>query len=321
VSDTGWHRTAHVVVVGDIVTDVVVRTAAEIAHGSDTAASIRMTGGGAAANTAAWLAHAGTTSTLIGRVGADAAGHARLAELEAAGVRCAVARDPVAPTGTIVVLVGPDGERSMLPDRGASALLTPEDVDAGVAAAVSATPTARHLHLSGYCLLDPSSRPAGLRALAAARAAGLTTSVDAASAAPLRATGPATFLGWITGTDLLLANAEEAAVLAGLAPDATESGDADAAAARTLLSTARTIVVKRGPRGALWCSPSELVSLKARPAVQSTPIDSTGAGDAFAAGLLAARLDGAEPTAALQAGIEFGALAIGTLGGRPERPS
>lgn len=298
--------TPRVLVIGDVATDVVVRPAGELADGSDTPAEIRITGGGAAANTAAWLASTGSPVTLVARIGDDAAGRERRAELAALGVSCAVAVDAGAPTGTIVVLVARDGERTMLADRGANLRLSPADVSIGLDAALAAEPAAKHLHLSGYALLDPATRPAGRHALAAARAAGLTVSVDVASASPLAAADPVAFLRWVDGIDLLLANGDEAAELTGVADPA--------AAAEKLLATAATVVVKRGPHGAVWCAPGVRVAAAAEPVEL---VDSTGAGDAFAAGLLAAWLRGAEPAMALRAGALLGARAAGVVGARP----
>jgi sugar/nucleoside kinase (ribokinase family) len=288
-----------VIVVGDIMTDVVAVHGGQLAVGSDTPARIRVGGGGSGANTAAWLAFAGAPVTLVGAVGADPAGEARVRELASAGVACAV---PVkeAATGAVVVLSG-GAERTMLADRGANLLLTPADVDAGAALA----PAARHLHLSGYALLDGASREAGRYALAAAAARGLTTSVDAASAAPLRGLP---FLAWVRGVDLLLANADEAATLVGPgAPDVL---------ARRLASGVAHAVVKCGPDGAVWASAhGPVVAVPAEPA---EVVDPTGAGDAFAAGLLAAWLAGAEPGEALRAGARLGARAVSAGGGRPD---
>src|SRR5258705_6652289 len=110
---------AEVLVVGDIVTDVVAVHSGQFAIGSDTAADIRVIGGGSAANTAAWLAFVDCPVSLVGVVGTDAAGEQRLSELRAAGVDCsAVRRSPDAPTGTVIVLAHAD-ERSFLNDRGA----------------------------------------------------------------------------------------------------------------------------------------------------------------------------------------------------------
>ncbi|MEU2662664.1 PfkB family carbohydrate kinase [Micromonospora sp. NPDC049060] len=291
-----------VLVVGDLITDVVAVLAGPVATGSDTPAAIRFSGGGQAANTAAWLAAQGVPVTLVGAVGDDDAGRDRVAELERAGVDCATRVCPDRATGTVIVLATA-GERSMITERGANLRLTPGDVDA----ALTATPDARHLHLSGYTLLDAESRPAGLRALAAARERGLTTSVDAASAAPLRRVGAAAFLSWVRGVDLLLVNADEATVLAG--------GLDPAAQGRALSASARRIVVKQGEAGAVWVDRDASVAVA--PARRVSVVDVTGAGDAFAAGLLAAWLDGAQPAVALGRAGDLGALAVSQIGARP----
>jgi ribokinase len=292
-----------ILVVGDLVTDVLVRHDGPVEPGSDTAARVTVTGGGQAANTATWLAHAGAAVTLVAAVGDDAAGRERVAELVGYGVRCAVRVHAGVATGSIVVLVTAD-ERTMLTDRGAAVLLDP----AGVTAAVRDAPDAVHLHLSGYALLDAQSRPGGLAALAAARDRGLTTSVDAASAAPLRrAEG---FPEWVRGTDVLLCNADEAVVLAG-------PGSAEEQAA-ALTGVARTVVVKRGADGAVWAGADGVVRSVAG---RRVPVkDPTGAGDAFAAGLLRAWCSGAGPDEALRAGTALGAAAVGRIGARPDAP-
>ncbi|MGX6602549.1 carbohydrate kinase family protein [Micromonosporaceae bacterium Da 78-11] len=289
------------IVVGDLVTDVLVVHGGPIEAGTDTAAAITVGGGGQAANTAAWLAHSGRTVTLISAVGDDPAGRERIAELTAAGVRCAVRAHAGAVTGSVVVLAGPD-DRTMITDRGACLLLDPADVTAAISAA-----GATHLHLSGYPLLHDGSRPAGLAALAAAAEQGLTTSVDAASAGPLRSVGAAAFLSWVRGTDLLLCNADEADVLAGTGSAAEQ--------AERLTAHVRNAVVKRGAAGATWVARDGLMRSVAPARVPMK--DPTGAGDAFAAGLLAAWCAGAEPAAALRAGARLGAAAVARIGARP----
>ncbi|AGZ45327.1 carbohydrate kinase family protein [Actinoplanes friuliensis] len=313
-----------VLVVGDLVTDVLVVHVGSLAVGSDTDARITVGGGGQAANTAAWLAQAeaqagagpdargqaedesgggeGGGVTLIAATGDDHAGRERIAELLAAGVRCAVRAHPGVPTGSVVVLSS-TGERTMITDRGAALLLDPADVTAAVKTAHDAS----HLHLSGYPLLHAGSRPGGLAALAAAAERGLTTSVDAASAEPLRQLGAEVFLDLVRGTDLLLCNADEAAVLAG-------AGTAEEQSAR-LARSARNVVVKLGADGAVWRGEDGLLRLIG--GVRVPVIDPTGAGDAFAAGLLRAWCSGAGPQAALEAGAALGAAAVQTLGARP----
>ncbi|WP_433296653.1 carbohydrate kinase family protein [Actinoplanes sp. CA-030573] len=290
-----------VVVVGDLVTDVLVAHDGPIQIGSDTAAAITVRGGGQAANTAAWLARAGRRVTLVAAVGDDPAGRERVAELSAAGVHCAVRAHAGAVTGSVVVLAGPE-ERTMVTDRGASLLLDPADVVAALRRA-----DATHLHLSGYPLLHEGSRPAGLAALAAASERGLTTSVDAASAAPLRSVGATAFLAWVRGADLLLCNADEAAVLAGPGEAAEQAG--------RLTAHVRNAVVKRGAAGSVWAGSD---GRRWHGTASRVPVkDPTGAGDAFAAGLLAAWCSGLGPEEALAAGAALGAEAVAQIGARP----
>jgi ribokinase len=286
-----------VLVVGDVATDVVAVVSGEPAPGSDRPATIRTRGGGAGANVAVHLARLGVPVVLAGCVGEDAAGRGLAAELRAAGVRTALRTVPGTTTGTIVSLVEPGGQRSMLADRGANLALRPDDVPA--------PGPGDHLHLSGYALLDPGPRPAALAALAAAAAAGCTVSVDPASTAPLRAYGTERWLADTAGATLLLPNAEEAALLTGC-PDPEE-------AARALAIRHPAVAVSLGADGALWAAEGEVVH---RPAHPARVLDTTGAGDAFAAAVLAAWLAGQPPTAALDAGLALAATVVARAGAR-----
>lgn len=292
-----------VVVVGPVMQDVLARPARPLATGTDTPATVVTTPGGAGANVAAWLAVTGTPATLLCRLGEDIPGDAVAESLTYLGVHVRARRDPWVRTGACVVLVGPDGERSMLPDAGANAALAPDDLPADVFAA------GRHLHLSGYVLLDPGSRGAGLHALALAREAGMTTSVDPASAAPLADTGPDTFLDMVDGVDLLLPNADEARVLSG-------QSETDQAA-QALGPRFGAVVCTLGSCGALWyAAGSPAVRVTAH---EARVVDTTGAGDAFTAGFLSAWLRTREPHHALTAGCGLAAQAVRTLGAQPHR--
>lgn len=286
-----------VLVVGDVNTDVVVVLAGEPAPGSDRPATISTRGGGAGANVAAHLARLGVGVTLAGCVGDDPAGAGLVAELTAAGVRSGLRVVADAATGTIVSLVEADGQRSMLADRGANLALRVEDV--------AAPPSGGHLHLSGYTLLDPRPRPAGLAALAAARAAGCTVSVDPASTGPLRAYGVDRWLADTAAATVLLPNADEARLLTGCA----DPGDA----ARALAVRHDVAAVSLGPDGALWASGTTVLH---RPAHAAGVVDTTGAGDAFTAGLLATWLRGGDPAAALDAGLRLAAQVVSRPGAR-----
>ncbi len=285
------------VVVGDLATDVVAVLSGEPAPGSDRPATIRSRGGGAGANVAVHLAALGVPVVLAGCVGDDAAGAALVAELTAAGVGLAVRTVPGAVSGTIVSLVEPGGQRSMLADRGANLDLRADDVP-------SPGPGG-HLHLSGYTLLDARPRAAGLAALAAARSAGCTVSLDPASTGPLRGYGVDRWLADTAGVDLLLPNADEARLLTGCADVAD--------AARALARRHAAVAVTLGAGGALWASGGELLHRPARPA---DVVDTTGAGDAFTAGLLSVWTAGGDPAAALDAGLERAAAVVGRPGAR-----
>ena len=285
-------------VIGDVMTDYIVRLEGPIAVGSDRRAAIARRPGGSAANQAAWLAHFGAGVDFVGRVGA--ADRQRESELlREAGVEPALAGDARLETGRLIALVDPDGERSFLTDRGANDGLVAADIpDALIDGAAI-------IHLSGYSFVAPSPRAAMIDVIA--RAVGRPIGVDPASAEFLREIGVGNFLAWTRGATMLFPNSDEAAVLA-----ETEDHEAQAAflAARYPL-----VVIKRGARGC------EAIEGERRWRVAAPParaLDSTGAGDAFVAGFLAARLKGEPIAACLQQAVTAGAAATEFIGARPE---
>jgi sugar/nucleoside kinase (ribokinase family) len=288
---------SRIVVVGDVMVDVVARLSGPLASASDAPAVIRLHGGGSAANTAAWLVAAGAEPVLIGRIGDDERGRRAREELRLAGVDARLAVDPELPTGTCIVLVAPEGERTMVPDAGANDALREQDlVD-------ELLEPGGHLHVAGYALLRQGSRQAARAAIERAAGAGMTVSVDPSSSALLSAE----FLDWAEGAGLVLPNAPEARAL---------TGEADPErAARALAERFGEVVVTLGADGALWTDGAELVRVPA-PLVEPV-VDSTGAGDAFAAGYLSARMGGADGKDALKAACALAARAVTTSGARP----
>jgi sugar/nucleoside kinase (ribokinase family) len=141
-------------------------------------------------------------------------------------------------------------------------------------------PLGRHLHVVGYALLRDGPRASALAAIERAREAGMTVSVDPSSWALLRP-------GAIPDVDLLLPNEREATLVDG------------------------EMVVKLGAQGARW---GDL----AVPAEPVEVVDTTGAGDAFAAGFLSARLEGAGRREALEAGCHVAARVVAQVGARPQ---
>lgn len=280
-----------VLVVGDLVDDVVVRPLTRVTRASDTNAEIRRSEGGSAANVAAWLGQLGTDVRFVGRAGLDGAKR-HAAALAAYGVDARISADPDLPTATLVALLDPDAERTMYVDRAANATLSEDDLPDDVLDGVT------WVHVTGYSLFDDRVRPAVLGLVERARARGCRWSVDPSSVAFLR--GCPDFLSWVVDADLLLPNEDEARQLTGLTPvEATAS-----------LPFAE-VVVKLGAEGALSSAGSRIAALPA------SVVDTTGAGDAFAAGFLRVRVEGGGTDEALASGAAAAARAVTKLGARP----
>nr|WP_234437070.1 PfkB family carbohydrate kinase [Streptomyces sp. NBRC 110468] len=302
-SGVGGSGGGALLVVGDVVTDVVARHRGPLASGTDTVSVIRTLPGGAGANVACWAAHRGCPDVrLLGRVGTEsAAWHER--ELTACGVRPRLVVDPQAATGTVICLVdtGAAAERTFLTDSGASLRLGPEDWSDALLDGVG------RLHLSGYLLFSESGRALVGTASAAARARGVPVSLDPASAGFLADLGVDRFLTLVEGMDVLLPSRAEACLLTGLL---------DGAAAAAALSRVVPLVVsKEGVDGALVARDGAV--LVRVPAAPATPLDTTGAGDAFTGAFLAALLACADEMAAAAEGCRAGARAVERVGGRP----
>jgi sugar/nucleoside kinase (ribokinase family) len=290
------------VVVGDVMVDVLVEVRSALAHASDTPSRIATAPGGSAANLAVWLSRAGARVLIAATVGKDPFGQASLRALAREGVDTSGVASVDRSTGIVVALVEPDGQRSMLTDRGANLWLS----HAGVEAALGSLERGGHVHVSGYSLLDDASRPAGLHALARAGDAGATRSADASSAGPLEAVGPSRFLEWVGGVGSLFCNLDEAKLPSGQ-PDARS-------AAGTLAATVGEVIVTDGARGAVVARGSEVLAV---PAVDgSTATDTTGAGDAFNGTYLARRLAGDSVSVATSLATAAAASAIATSGAR-----
>ena len=238
---------------GDLTLDVVVRLAGPIAVGADTPAEIELGAGGQAANVAAWAAALGARAQFVGRTGDDDAGELVRARLSGLGVDVL---GPVAGrTGTICSLVSADGERSMASDRGAAADLEPGELEPAW------FDSCDHLYLSGYALAREPARSAARRAVELARAAGAAVSIDLASWSDIREVGAERFRALVTelGPNVVFANEDEEREVGGPIPGVRW-------------------ILKRGARGCSFDGDE-------RAAVQvEQVVDSTGAGDALAAG-------------------------------------
>jgi sugar/nucleoside kinase (ribokinase family) len=257
---------------GDLLLDVIVRLEQPLEPGTDAAAQTRTGAGGQAANVAAWAAALGAEARFVGKRGDDPAASLAAGELARLGVTFF---GPVVlgRNGVVVSIVGEEGERTMASDRGVAPTLSADELE----------PVwfegATHLHLSGYSLMSSPIDGAATRAAGLVRAGGGTVSVDLASRRVIVDFGPERLrrvLGEL-GPELVFANEEERAELG---PE---------------VAVDATWVLKRGAAGAAV----ECDGQKSQfPAVPAEVIDTTGAGDAFAAGYLVGGVELALETAA-----------------------
>lgn len=249
--------------IGDLLEDVVVWLAHEPHHASDTPAKIVRTRGGSAANVAMFAALQFGSSRFIGQVGDDRLGTQLCEMLSANKVDVRAAR--AGRTGSIVVLVYPNGERTMLSDRGAAVQLSelPQDFLAGVTA----------LHVPAYSLTSEPLATTAIAAISAARSRGVFVSIDASSTSVLSDFGVQKFVDLVArlAPDALLCNQDEARLL-GLGVTAPIVG-------------AALTVIKHGAMSTVAITSSGVITSVDVPIVANIA-DTTGAGDAFAAGFV-----------------------------------
>ena len=281
---------ARLAVVGDLVEDVVVWPSGPVAHGSDTPSTVFRSRGGSAANVAVAAAPLVPTR-FLGCVGSDAVGDRLVAELTAAGVEVVVQRR--GRTGTVVVLVDVDGERTFLPDRAAAAELAPVADTALDGVAV--------LHAPTYGLLGGRTATSLRALLDTARRRGVEVSLDASSWTVLRALGVEDYRHLVQRLQplVLLANADEAREL--------DLRDRPLGVLTVVKDGPRPTTVLE-PDGTSWSVPVEPVA-----GVR----DSTGAGDAFAAGWLSARMEGRDVGACVLRGHALARRVLASPGAGP----
>ena len=238
---------------GDLLLDIVVKLARPLAEGDDTSAETRVGAGGQAANVAAWAAALGAEARFVGKRGADAAGELVEADLLRRAVDV-LGPPPTGRNGVVVSLVELDASRTMVSDRGVAPELTADELEPEWFAGCDA------LHLSGYSLMREPIGTAAERAVELARAAGARVSVDLSSVNVIRE----------FGKDRL------AERFVRIRPDVVFGNEAEHA---ELHVPSETHVVKRGARGAT-------IDGEDYPPAPGDVVDTTGAGDALAAGYL-----------------------------------
>jgi sugar/nucleoside kinase (ribokinase family) len=271
---------------GDLLLDVIVRLEQQLEAAADASAVTRVGAGGQAANVAAWAAELGARARFVGKRANDAAERLAAGLLEGYGV---TVLGPVAAgrTGVVVSLVAPDGERTMASDRGVAPDLRAEEVDEAWFDGCS------HLHVSGYGLLRSPIDEAAARAVRTARTLKATVSVDLASWAAIRNFGSRRLRRRLEALapDVLFANERERDAL---------GGELAAGTAVLKRGAARYVIERGETRLELAALPGDVV-------------DSTGAGDAVAAGFLL----GGSPAEAGLRGLEAARRCVAKLGGMP----
>jgi sugar/nucleoside kinase (ribokinase family) len=274
--------------IGDLLLDITIIPDGPLRPDDDRKSRIGVGGGGQAANFCAWTAALGEPVRLVTRVGDDDRGRRLVADLEAKGVEvCPVWADE--PTGAIAVLVGPDGQRSMATERGASVGLSPDDL------VPSWFEDVQLIHVPAYSLfVDPLGK-AARAAITLIRNSGGMLSIDLSSVAGLEEYGPTRMAYDLARLkpELLFGTAAEVATI-GVPTE----------------HLAQVPVIKLGAAGC-----SVFGRLIPAPAVQH--VDGTGAGDAFAAAFCAAWIHGSTPFEAAQRAVIVASEAVTRTGGRP----
>jgi ribokinase len=284
--------------IGDLALDVISQLKEPINYGNDTASRISSHPGGQAANVATWITRTHSKAQLVARVGNDPVGFALISDLDKYGVEHMNLMHSGRPTGVVVILVDSNGERTMFPDNGANADLEVSDLP----------PLADvdGVYVSGYALLDFRSREAVLSMIAKIKAAGKPIYFDPTTTGAMKIVSRDEVLSWVKLMDGILLNSEEALYLG----DAKDVETAE----KNLTAYTPLVVIKLGSRGAMAVYKDTIAKVSA---VTTNVVDTTGAGDSFAAGFIPKWLETNDLEAALSAGTALAAKCVATVGARP----
>ena len=284
--------------IGDLALDVISQLKEPINYGNDTASRISSHPGGQAANVATWITRTHSKAQLVARVGNDPVGFALISDLDKYGVEHMNLMHSGRPTGVVVILVDANGERTMFPDNGANADLEVSDLPP--------LDDVDGVYLSGYALLDFRSREAVLSMIAKIKAAGKPIYFDPTTTGAMKIVSRDEVLSWVKLMDGILLNSEEALYLG----DAKDVETAE----KNLTAYTPLVVIKLGSRGAMAVHKDVVAKVSA---VTTNVVDTTGAGDSFAAGFIPKWLETNDLEAALSAGTALAAKCVATVGARP----
>ena len=290
---------SRILCIGDAALDVIVKMQTEIHVGSDTTSQISMHGGGAAANTATWLAQLGHSVFFSCRLGDDAAGHAISSEFDLWKIEHQKTFLENEKTGVVVVLVDDKGDRTMFPDSGANSGISERDLPdlRGFDAA----------YLSGYSLFNPLSTNGVLRMVNEIKEVGIPLIFDPASVGTMMAFNRKRVIETLPHMDITIMNEDEARYIA----------DCDSLdkALDFITEFVSIAVIKTGSSGAIARIRGSNTVISHADAVNA--IDTTGAGDAFAAGFIPMWLESKDLLASMNAGNEVARQCVAIIGARP----
>ena len=284
--------------IGDLALDVISQLKEPINYGNDTASRISSHPGGQAANVSTWITRTHSKAQLVARVGNDPVGFALISDLDKYGVEHMNLMHSGRPTGVVVILVDANGERTMFPDNGANADLEVSDLPP--------LDDVDGVYLSGYALLDFRSREAVLSMIEKIKAAGKPIYFDPTTTGAMKIVSREEVLSWVKLMDGILLNSEEALYLG----DAKDVETAE----KNLTAYTPLVVIKLGSRGAMAVYKDTIAKVSA---VTTNVVDTTGAGDSFAAGFIPKWLETNDLEAALSAGTALAAKCVATVGARP----
>ena len=284
--------------IGDLALDVISQLKEPINYGNDTASRISSHPGGQAANVSTWITRTHSKAQLVARVGNDPVGFALISDLDKYGVEHMNLMHSGRPTGVVVILVDANGERTMFPDNGANADLEVSDLPP--------LDDVDGVYLSGYALLDFRSRDAVLSMIAKIKAAGKPIYFDPTTTGAMKIVSREEVLSWVKLMDGILLNSEEALYLG----DAKDVKTAE----KNLTAYTPLVVIKLGSRGAMAVHKDIAAKVSA---VTTNVVDTTGAGDSFAAGFIPKWLETNDLQASLSAGTALAAKCVATVGARP----
>ena len=287
-----------IVALGDLMMDIACRAKAPVLRGTDCFVQGGVSPGGSAANFAVWAARLGAPVGLIAKVGDDLFGSALLQDLEREGVESGVAIGNEI-TGFTTLLIEQSGERTMLAARGATSTLGVTDLDWEL------LNRADLLHVTAYSFFEETPRESALAAMRHVKGRGRLLSLDPSAYGYLRSLGQDAFYALAQGVDILFPNLDEGRALTGeQEPEHI---------LQALLAHFPVVALKMGPGGAVAGDRKNVVH---HPGYVVEAVDTTGAGDAFAAAFVVSWLARHDLAVAVREGNRIAAGVVQAVGAR-----